>query len=279
MNKKISSQITKFSNLFSNERYLLSFVQIAIGFLIWFSASGTTAFALENDLKTRYQKLQSSWFSDVLEFQCGGSIFKLEKTVFSGTSLYLKQDLEWLSVKNLVLKPSGITFEGLGIKGGGVPNRDLIKQIVLPSRDGKPSKIQFRENFLRVLENTDFINYSYQIDFYKQRLEQKNSQKIVNFIMLNHSKYEEYNMSYRKSSEIFSMFSCARKLRKMNLDEYNIALDKCKKEYEIKEKAQDEAQQKENRIFVKKAFSAFHEPIEITTPLGGNVIIKYCHQI
>ncbi len=256
----------------------VNFALMAIVILICTSTSGTMASASESTLKNQYQKFQNSWLADVLEFRCGNSIFKLEKTALSGVSLYFKNDLEWASLDNLVLKPSGITFDGLGIKGGGVPDRELLKQVNLLNRDGEQTRIKFKENFLYVLENTEFVNYSYKIDFYKEKLEGKNSQKIVNDVMLNHSKYKKYGMSYRNSIDISALSLCFPN-SKLGSKERKIEAEKCREKRKIREKEQEKMQQIENEKFVQKTLDLFHEPIVVTTPLGGNLLTDYCYQM
>ena len=141
----------------------------------------------EQLLQKSFLNLKASILQHQFEFRCGFSTFKLEKTLFGGIGVYWHSGLDWQKMKNLKIKPNGLSFEGLGGKAG-IPKTRFNIHINLPLYNIDDNH-QSPLDYFTVKESNVFIPYSYDINFYSGEIIKRNVAEVTSFLKFDSATY------------------------------------------------------------------------------------------
>ncbi len=214
-------------------------------------------------LLQNFLKLKASTLKNQFEFRCGLSTFKLKKTMFSGATIYWHTGLDWKEMSQLKIKPRGISFEGLGAKGGAPKNR-LNIYLNLPIYNVVQSYLSPLDYF-NVKENNAFIPYGYNIDFYSGKLLKRNIAEITDFLTLDTAAYIKNQRTINTSRTLSpSPFVGNNEINSKPLS------------WEQRKKI-EAAEQHERDSSIKETIKRYSRPIKVTTKVYEYSNTSYCH--
>ena len=214
-------------------------------------------------LLQKFLKLKASTLKHQFEFRCGLSTFKLKKTMFSGATIYWHTGLDWKKMDHLTIKPRGISFEGLGAKGGAPKNR-LNTYIRLPIYNTAQDYASPLDYF-NVKENNIFIPYGYDIDFYSGKLVKRNIAEITDFLTLDTAAYIKNQRTINTSLTLSpSPFVGHNEIHRKPLS------------WEQRKK-KETAEQHERDSSIKETIKRYSRPIKVTTKVYEYSNTSYCH--
>jgi len=257
-------------------------------------------------LRDEYVKFKDSMLNSEFQFGCGVSIFKLERKIFRGESLYWKSRLGWEKMNKLKLKSGGLSFEGLGLKGG-VPKTRLNVSVSLPMYNivkGYPSSL----DYFTLKENNIYIPYRYVVDFYSGKLIKNNMVEIVDILEMDSAVYIQNQRNIKEFSSDLSVSDFDNRVIRAEYDlnalkikkkySYNINKDKDidrkialatqslvdakvdelsrKKKKKEKEKS---AEQFERDSSIREAIRRYRTPIEVITKIHEYSNTSDCYTI
>ena len=229
-----------------------------------FSAAVTAAAEKEkeNPLLKNFLKLKSSSIKYQFEFICGFNAFKFEKSIFSGASIYWHTGLGWEEMKQLNIKSRGISFEGLGSKGG-VPKNRLNIKLSLPLYNIVPGYASSLDYFT-LRENSTFVPYGYHIDFYSKEFVKRNITEITDFLELDLSTYIKNQRSVNTDNALAAPPAVDSK------DSSSEALN-----WEQRKKKAGAAQADRDAA-IREAIKGYNKPTKAITKVYGYSNTSYC---
>ena len=213
-------------------------------------------------LLQNFLKLKASTLKHKFEFQCGISSFKLEKTMLSGATIYWHTGLDWKKMSQLKIKPRGISFEGLGTKGGA-PKSKLNIYLRLPIYN-QVSSYSTPLDYFNVKENNTFIPYGYDIDFYSGKLLKRNLTAITDFLTLDTATYIKNQRTINTSSSLSAPAIAG-------INEIN------DKPLSWEQRKKNEAEEQHDRdSAIREAIKRYSKPIKVTTKVYEYSNTSHC---
>lgn len=216
----------------------------------------------ENLLLKNFLKLKSSSIKYQFEFICGFNTFKLEKSIFSGASIYWHTGLGWEEMKQLNIKSRGISFEGLGSKGG-VPKKRLNIKLSLPLYNIVPGYASSLDYFT-LAENSTFVPYGYHIDFYSKEFVKRNITEITDFLALDLSTYIKNQRSVNTDNALVA--TPAVDSEDSSSEAFN---------WEQRKKKAG-AEQADRDAAIREAIKGYNKPTKVITKVYGYSNVSYC---
>lgn len=213
-------------------------------------------------LLQNFIKFKTSTLKHQFEFRCGISNFKLIKTMFSGATIYWHTGLDWKKMEQLKIKPRGISFEGLGTKGGA-PRSKLNIYLRLPIYNvvqGYSSPL----DYFNIKENNTFIPYGYDIDFYSGKLLKRNLTAITDYLTLD-------TATYIKNQRTIDTNSTASETPFVSSNEINnkpLSWEQRKKK--------ETAEQYDRDSTIREAIKRYSKPIKVTTKVYEYSNTSHC---